>query len=422
MLDISTLQFASLSARLAFVLLFLIACFRGPATAAFRHWTAGMVASCAGISIIYGGWGLYESEPLLAAMAFMFLGFSIAFAAAGGARFFGHSYAIRRLLLTGLAPGAAYLGAWLASGSFHIAILPALLLLSFFSLRAMGAYVARRGEPWLPSRIIVVSSLATYAGVFGMVAVVVLVEILLTGAAQAHSDNEFATIFVIDQAIGTIFYVGLLTMSLERAQAALREMATTDPLTGLANRRSVQERTGPVFVAGRRNRRPMAVLLADLDNFKSINDRYGHEAGDAVLAEFATRFQELVRGQQDVVGRWGGEEFIAVLHDTDAGEARQLGERLCREVAGTPFGIERDEGRALVDLTVSIGVAEFEAEDGELSKVIAKADKALYAAKYGGRNRVDVYSAEVSDRTRPAPAAPGVAPRAGSLPPQSTPA
>lgn len=165
----------------------------------------------------------------------------------------------------------------------------------------------------------------------------------------------------------------------KRYEAELAAMAATDPVTDLGNRRHVSELLSANLVRARRNGRPMAVLMIDVDHFKAINDKHGHRRGDHVLIEVARRLREQIRGT-DVVGRWGGEEFVVGLCDCPPADARAVAEKLRREIADTPFGTPQS-------VTVSIGVAQL-ADDDDLGSWLDRADAALYRAKSAGRNTV----------------------------------
>jgi two-component system cell cycle response regulator len=130
-----------------------------------------------------------------------------------------------------------------------------------------------------------------------------------------------------------------------------------------------------------------AVMMMDLDKFKSINDRFGHDAGDAVLKEFSRRLQENIRGV-DLVARFGGEEFFVAMPDIDRAAAAAAAERIRRAVEGAPFAVPG----AAIDVTVSIGVAIAGPADGNAEALIKRADCALYEAKDTGRNRVTFFA------------------------------
>jgi two-component system cell cycle response regulator len=165
-------------------------------------------------------------------------------------------------------------------------------------------------------------------------------------------------------------------------------LSRTDVLTGLRNRRHVEEYLARLTSLARRNAEPMGVLMADIDRFKSVNDRFGHDGGDTVLREVADRMVRNVR-LEDMVGRWGGEEFLVVLPNTDGQGAAELAERLRQVVAGEPCPLP--DGAA-VPVTVSLGGAASMLDDA--ATLVRSADAALYQAKESGRNRVVVAAAD----------------------------
>ncbi len=165
------------------------------------------------------------------------------------------------------------------------------------------------------------------------------------------------------------------------------EMATTDALTGLSNRRVFTEQLDKEIARSNRYQNPFSLLMIDIDYFKSINDTYGHQAGDAVLQYLANLFKEQVR-TVDLTARHGGEEFVIILLDTDANGARLVAERIRKAVSNAPFILP--EGNE-VGLRVSIGAACFPEDSGESEELLRKADQALYYAKEHGRNVVYTY-------------------------------
>ncbi|MEM1378571.1 MAG: PleD family two-component system response regulator [Pseudomonadota bacterium] len=163
------------------------------------------------------------------------------------------------------------------------------------------------------------------------------------------------------------------------------ELAVTDGLTGLHNRRYLDTHLATLVERAVNRERSLSLLITDIDHFKQVNDTYGHEGGDDVLREFARRLRGSVRGI-DLACRYGGEEFVIVMPDTSAVLANEVAERLREEVAEAPFKLS--DGRA-IDLTTSIGVATLGGSDaGDPAKLLRKADHALYAAKEAGRNLV----------------------------------
>ena len=162
------------------------------------------------------------------------------------------------------------------------------------------------------------------------------------------------------------------------------EMAITDALTGLYNRRYMETHVGTLVEQAASRDKPLTVLVLDIDYFKSINDTHGHDAGDDVLREFALRIRKSIRGI-DLACRYGGEEFVVVMPETDLAVATIVAERLRRRIAGEPFPIQ--QGAREIEVTISIGIAALGGGDNAAS-VLKRADQALYRAKRDGRNRV----------------------------------
>ena len=127
------------------------------------------------------------------------------------------------------------------------------------------------------------------------------------------------------------------------------------------------------------------MLVLDIDFFKAVNDTYGHDAGDEVLREFSVRVRKSIRGI-DLACRYGGEEFVIVMPETDMAVATTVAERLRRRVANEPFPIE--QGKRPIEVTISIGIATLEAAEDNAASILKRADQALYRAKRDGRNRV----------------------------------
>jgi diguanylate cyclase (GGDEF)-like protein len=175
----------------------------------------------------------------------------------------------------------------------------------------------------------------------------------------------------------------MLRARIDRLVGQLRETAQTDPLTMVLNRRGFDERMELELERARRNTAPLGLLMADLDHFKEVNDRFGHAAGDTVLACVG---QALVLGCRsiDTVARIGGEEFAVLLPGTDAAGALDAAERLRAEIG-------RVEGDGVRGLTLSVGVVEFPRDGRTPEDLLEAADRALYAAKAEGRDRAVVY-------------------------------
>jgi two-component system cell cycle response regulator len=163
------------------------------------------------------------------------------------------------------------------------------------------------------------------------------------------------------------------------------EMAITDALTGLHNRRYMETHLATLVEQAATRGKPLSLLILDIDYFKSINDNHGHDAGDDVLREFATRIRKSIRGI-DLACRYGGEEFVIVMPETDMAVASLVAERIRRKVASEGFRI--DQGAKSLDVTISIGLSALMATEESGATLLKRADQALYRAKRDGRNRV----------------------------------
>jgi diguanylate cyclase (GGDEF)-like protein len=177
---------------------------------------------------------------------------------------------------------------------------------------------------------------------------------------------------------------GFLLLCKQKDDDQLAFLATTDSLTGLANRRAFFERAESARLLALRMRAPISLMMIDIDHFKQINDRFGHARGDEALSLFAETARATLR-EHDIMGRLGGEEFALLLPGTDLDGALQAAERLRLEVTAARM----IDGDAAHTMTVSIGVVLIDPKE-ELTAALARADHALYAAKKGGRDRVEV--------------------------------
>jgi diguanylate cyclase (GGDEF)-like protein len=167
----------------------------------------------------------------------------------------------------------------------------------------------------------------------------------------------------------------------------LRSLSSTDPLTGVLNRRAFQERFDEEVDRAKRHGRPLSLLMMDIDRFKAVNDRHGHQGGDHAIKLVADSVQKAVRSI-DIVARFGGDEFVVILPETGPARARLIGERIRREVEGRTVPWQNSTGRTTLGVTVSIGAATGP-QDGETAAVLLeRADRGLYQAKSLGRNRV----------------------------------
>jgi len=206
----------------------------------------------------------------------------------------------------------------------------------------------------------------------------------LAGGAPLGSQAAQETAYLAGYLLMIVNGFGFLLLCKQKDDAEMARMATTDCLTGLPNRHAFLERAEAARQAALRQRQPLALAMMDIDHFKQINDRFGHASGDEALTVFARTARATLRSHE-MVGRLGGEEFAMVLPNTNLEGAVQAAERLRLAVrestvitSGTPY-----------TMTVSIGVVVLDPNE-ELSAALARADHALYTAKSGGRDRVEV--------------------------------
>lgn len=207
-------------------------------------------------------------------------------------------------------------------------------------------------------------------------------------ALLAHTDRGMYTLPFAYIAIGTM----VLFVFSSDLTGRLRGMAQRDQLTGLHNRHGSVELGDKAFEQARQTRRPLSVIVADIDHFKQVNDSFGHAGGDIVLESIAERFDQQ-RGGRNVVARLGGEEFLLILPNKPEPTAAEIAEALRTEIEDTPVTV----GERSLSITASFGVASLLSDDRNIESLIARADRAMYRSKYQGRNRVSV--AKTSDET-----------------------
>lgn len=165
-----------------------------------------------------------------------------------------------------------------------------------------------------------------------------------------------------------------------KAKVRLRANSITDSLTGILNRRRFGELAEREYLRAIRYIHPLSIIMVDIDHFKAVNDTYGHQCGDEVLKEIVARIDPSIR-QQDIFGRWGGEEFLLLLPETDVESAVRVAEKIRKTVSKAPF-------QKTISITVSLGVTCLKPEDQHFEKLIGRVDDALYCAKAQGRNQV----------------------------------
>lgn len=272
---------------------------------------------------------------------------------------------------------------WLTFGTHNYQGRIFIMALAHSGFFAYGAWLAWRAQPaGFGSRFLTAAFLLGVAVAGWRLATLSL--------ATGESDEVFDRNLIQQVYLG-VFSLGVLGLSIgfillanERLRVELEFMATRDPMTGMLNRRAFFVRAAVEWARAARACRPLAVITSDIDFFKKVNDTYGHHVGDLVIKDFARRAAQMLR-MPDILARFGGEEFVILLPETDLANARHVAERIRLE-------IETQRDQALPCYTASLGVAVAQGEAGQAADIealIAEADAALYRAKQGGRNRVE---------------------------------
>ncbi len=352
---------------------------RASRSAGFAKWNAGLW-------LIALAWILIAARPALPKL----LGFALADAVMLG----GLSLHIAALVeFTGeraprplwLLPGPALFAAVLAGGKDFATF--TLIVSSAFAAALLGIGVcalrlSRAGigpVRWMMAAFYFAASLGIFArALYVWFFPAETPDVFASGTAQSVA-------FVLQFAVTIAGSFGYLSAQRERAENALRRLSMYDALTELLNRRAFMELAGREYVRARRDRLPLAVLMLDLDHFKAVNDIHGHQTGDEVLREFARRSKAALR-EVDLLCRYGGEEFCALLSGTATAAGMQVAERIRAAVASAPCAPG-------VAVTVSVGVAALRPGE-ELAAVIGRSDEALYRAKKDGRDCVRALDAE----------------------------
>jgi diguanylate cyclase (GGDEF)-like protein len=230
--------------------------------------------------------------------------------------------------------------------------------------------------------------------------VVTLLEIALIGAFYfyiASYDNitytyaEFSRVMIYFSPFVLVAYITtLLVADLNKGRSLFKELAETDEMTHLLNKRSFMPLYKHAAEQALSNSQPLTAMMIDADNLKEVNDKFGHQAGDKLILTVAKAISDCLRAT-DIVCRYGGDEFVAVLPKVDPDKAWELGERLRKAVANTSF----DVGGNRIAATVSIGIATYPQRVPDITLLLEKADESLYLSKRTGRNRVMQYGEEI---------------------------
>jgi len=294
---------------------------------------------------------------------------------------------------------------------FHLRVRPLVLALMVLLAIAISAWWGL-AQPDLTRRLIAISLVLAWmlgysawtvyrspeaagpvrhvaGGAFAFAAAVMAYRagVLVVDPSQVLTVFQLTHVQLLTYAVGSILPVvatlGFLLLCTEHSQRELERAARMDFLTGVYNRRAIEELGTRAIAAARRHGMPLSLLVVDLDHFKRINDELGHAAGDLALVRAVARIRESLRAE-DLPGRLGGEEFIVLMPNTDGASAAAAAERIRESFSGQP--LELDGQRRAV--TLSIGVAVLAPADRHFSQLLQRADRAMYAAKHAGRDLV----------------------------------
>ncbi len=278
-------------------------------------------------------------------------------------------------------------GIWWFAGPQPDLVARIVIASSAWAVMLIGAawtvLAATRRAPVLSARVL--------AGIFGVLAMFMLVRglyfVLVPHAANSILDGRSwmnAITPILASVLPVIGTTGFLLLCSDRIRRQWERAASTDYLTGLANRRTLAADGALRLQQATRDGRTLAVAVLDIDHFKAINDRLGHDAGDLALVHVAQRLQTIC-GEGHLLARQGGEEFVAVLALNGDAQARVMAEELRQAVRGQPFR----HGEETLTITISVGLAVRRDTDRSLDDLLRRADAALYRAKRGGRDRVE---------------------------------
>ncbi len=249
---------------------------------------------------------------------------------------------------------------------------------------ASGSYILSSDRPETGHKL---SELARKEGILCFLCLPFISHTHPLGVLYLYRDDRDTFLPEEIELLATFAHLAAIAAENTRLHASTVKLAATDALTGLLNRRALEDRLKIEQQRAQRYGKAFSLMLLDIDHFKKVNDTYGHVAGDAVLKTLAAVLAQQTR-DIDSVARYGGEEFVIVLPETDGSGAKIVAERIRKAVSSTPFALP--DGRE-IDVTVSIGIACFPHSAGNIEAMLERADQALYLAKNTGRNRISLY-------------------------------
>ncbi|WP_443697722.1 GGDEF domain-containing protein [Pseudomonas sp.] len=375
MLSIETLYFSSTISRVTILLIFGVLLISQRNARYLWHWSVALLSSGLGTALTFYYGNKSNSSPLLSLIVTSLFLTSLVTSWSGLRLFYGRSVPIVWLALLPLLPSALYTFAVYVGVTIKVT-LPFIYLIAA-AISALALYeILLSANRRIFSQYLVAMAFAGYIVILGISAV-----LILAGMLMANAYDSYIVSMAFDQMASILVYFGYIAMTGERAALDLQRLAETDPLTALGNRRGGRRILERIHADANREE-CYSLLIGDIDHFKQVNDTLGHETGDAVLTLLSRRLTSAIR-KHDSALRWGGEEFLIVLPDTDINEAERLAERLRTKVAGEPFMI----GQLQLNVTLSIGIATYRVGDSTFENTLLRGDQALYCAKLAGRNR-----------------------------------
>lgn len=391
-LDVNTLFLVTIYVEVILGLLLLFVWVQNTAITAVAWWGFAHLLRAASIVLF----GLYGSAPDVVtidlANVILFTAFALTWT---GARVFDHLRPQPMLMFGGAALWLIVCRLPAVEASFNVRVLLASGIITAYTWATAYEFWRGRSEP-LVSRWPAIFMLFAHGALY-LLRTPFGAMLPWSPTGNQVFESAWLTVLSFEALLFTISIAFiLLAMAKERTELRHKTAALVDPLTGIANRRAFLQDGEVKLKRQSGDRGPIAVMLLDLDNFKSINDRFGHATGDCVLQLFAETGNRFMR-RYDLFGRLGGEEFAAMLFDTGRDRALAVAEEIRAAFAEATREVE---GRSVV-ATVSIGIVISHDAVLDLSALLAQADHALYLAKDNGRNRIEVASVElVLDRIK----------------------
>ncbi len=414
MLDVNTLYTVTILVMALLGLLLILVWLQNRGMRALAWWGAAYLVGGMSVWLLGSHGSLSDLLSIDLANALLFVACGLTWS---GARLFDGR---------GIKPVAMLIGTFMWVGACQIpsfmASLDARVILSSVIISGYTMVIAfefwrGRAEP-LGSRWPAIVVLGAHSMLFLLRVPFALASSLDASTAPLWNNGWFAIIALESLLYAIAFAVIVVAMAKERMELKHKKSALSDPLTGIANRRAFFDEAVARLDPARKDPRPLAVLLFDLDRFKRINDRFGHAIGDKVLRLFTEKAQANLR-PADLVGRLGGEEFAAIMSGVELSTAFMLAEQVRIAFAAAARVVDGHR----VSATVSAGIALLAASEADIDSLLARADQALYVAKARGRDRVEIAEVDRPRAWQPAAAewSPALA-RAGIVPDALVPA